>query len=111
MIPTDFKVYSSIADKLNYANVPFNKVKILRYENDDEFSLHYKIAATDIEYKICSIMKNASKKGLKTPKNIFEKKLSIMSNKTIDKNKKEDIKDMMPFLPAVDQAYFNALIK
>lgn len=106
----DFVAYSLMANKLDFRKVPFSKIKIILYKKSDELQIQFKISGRDLEFKTATILKSASKNILRTPKNVFQQTLNILPQVTIPNDKKKDIKDLLIFLPTIDQIYFKNLL-
>lgn len=112
MLPGDFKSFSTMASNLNYSTIPFTKLKSILYEKTNPFIIKYKTSFADLEFKANSINKKATKKTLATSKNLFDKNLqNIQERPCLTKEKIDDIKSILPYLPQVDQAYYKALLK
>ena len=99
MIPTDFKVYSSLANQLNVHNVPFSKIKSIKYNKYNLFSLQYKTSASERNFQTSSLRKQARKGVIATSETIFEKELNTCTKITINPDKKNDIESLYVFLP------------
>lgn len=110
MLPEDFKAYSILANKMDFSKVPFSKVKILLYEKNFDFEIKFKNSAKEKEYKTVSLFKTATKGALPTPKNLLCAKLTQTFKTPISKEKKKDLKDLLPFLPEIDKQYLKTLL-
>lgn len=110
---TDFKIYSTVSNKLDFSKVPFSKIKLILYEKDEKssFSIKYKTSFQEMEYKTVSLNKKPTKKTLATPKNIFSVAVATAPSATVSKEKINDLKDLFPFLPSEDVNFYKALLK
>lgn len=68
---SDFKCYAALAAKLDFAGVPFLKIKTLFYEHENQFSIKYKTSFSNTSYQTCSLLKRPRKCQLGTPQNLF----------------------------------------
>lgn len=109
MMKPDFKMFSSKAASFDFQNIPFKKIKILLYSTEDLFCLKFKTSVADIYFKISSISKKTRKSNLPTPTNIFERHLTVLGSKKLQKDKISDIKSLFKYLPPTDVQYYNCL--
>lgn len=57
MQPSDFKAYSAKASLLNFATMPFSKIKFIKYEDPHLFQQSFRTNARDVHYKSISLIK------------------------------------------------------
>ena len=105
MIPTDFKVYSSLANQLNFHNVSFSKIKSIKYNKYNLFSLQY-----NCNFQTSSLRKQARKGVIATSETIFEKEFNTCTKITINPDKKNDIESLYVFLPENHVRFFSDLL-
>lgn len=113
MQASDFLKFSAKSHNLNFAIIPFTKIRFLCYEHTDLFKLQYKINGRSPSYEVRSLKENASNKTWPTPKNLFDKKLNIISNrlKTISQQKVADIKCLLVYMPDIDKEYYKSIFQ
>lgn len=71
MQPLDFYAYSNKSCNLNFSQIRFTKIKFLKYEGSDLFTLQFKTSGRDLAYKTTTLIKKPSKNNLATPKNLL----------------------------------------
>lgn len=108
MQESDFLSLSSISSKLNFIHLPFTKVKCIKYEKSNPFSIQFKNSFSEINFKTVNLK---SKSNLPTTFNILRKPPPVLSQKSIiSGEKKNDLKSLIPYLPQIDQQYFTAIL-
>lgn len=109
MLPTDFKIYSNLAQQLNFQNVPFTKIKAIKYNKFNLFSLLYKTSIKEDEFQSSSLKKQSRKGVLSTSEKMFERELSTFTKINISEDKKNDIKSLFMYLPDNDIKFYSKL--
>jgi hypothetical protein len=119
MKESDFKNYDEFAQHFNYTQLPFTKVISIGF-SQKLFALEYKTSHGQNDYPFKINIKNEPKtrrcKKKTSTKNEpfeggFEPILKTLSKKQpVSKEKIEAIKKMMPSMPQIDKAYFEALL-
>lgn len=105
MMKDDFFDYKAAAGKLFTTDIPYFKVKLLKYTKNEPFVISYKLGFNSILVR--KDMRGVTRSGRKIG---FPEIILIKGNATkISKEKVADIKSMMPFMPEVDKAFFNAI--
>lgn len=103
--------YTVPATKLSFIKFPFSKIKMIRYQKSEPFLLEYKDSFSNLDFKKVNIKKIANKKVLATPLNLFLCKPPVLQERPIlSKEKKDDLKSLIPFLPLPDQNYFKTIL-
>ena len=110
MKDVDFLNIQAGAKSYNFTKVPFTQVKQLKYYSNHPFTVSFKTKHADGFTSVFAGAQSLRKKK-STAYPITAPKLSIQTKKShlLSKEKNEDIKKMMPYMPEIDRNYMATL--
>ena len=104
---SDFKNFSKISNQLHFSILPFTKIKVLQYIQNNLFTIKFKNSILQPNFQTANIIKKGSRNQLPTPLNIFETELSIVKRKEkIQSEKITDLKLLFSFISETDKNYY-----
>ena len=116
MQPHHFKDYASCAKMLKYSNIPYTKVSQLRFNQNDKFTLQYKLSHKELTFisSFVGTERNSrntmSRNGRATPTERIILAPQIQKrDKDLSKEKVKDIQSMLQFMPLVDREYYKTV--
>ena len=98
---------------LRYDQVPFTKVRQLRFERGDPYMIKFKLSHADKVFSSVSIRTHARatktrSRGKQPTVNMFAPRIQKIE-KTLSTLKIDDLVSMLPYMPLVDQEYYRSV--
>lgn len=109
-----FKDYKNCSKMLRYSEIPYTKVRQLKFEKKDPFSVKYKLSHADKEFTSVNIGTKAKTtttryKGKQPIINILAPRIQ-KPDVNPNKDKINDLVSMLPYMPLVDQEYYKSVL-
>ena len=110
MKDTDFKDFQSCSKLFQYKQVPFASVAQITF-SQNLFSVQYSTSHAQPPIQVDIRGSNTKTRAAK-PTSLLLPKPKLLTNKnTISEAKKSDLLSMFKYMPAVDKAYYQAVLK
>lgn len=104
---SDFKNFSRISNQLNFSIVPFTKIKLIQYIQNNLFQISYKNSILQSYFQLAKILKKGCRNQLSATLNIFKIELDIIKKKERVKNEKiSDLKLLFNLISEIDKNYY-----
>jgi hypothetical protein len=111
----DFFNYKSGTAGMNFALIPYTRVKHLLYKRDHPMKVHYRLLFSDVRMQVARLVrvtpKRSAKKGVAAQVNELPNIMPLNATAVVDEGKKKDIMSMMKYFPDVDQDFYKTLFK
>ena len=103
---THFYNFENVSKAMQFCGVPYSKVKELFYVSEKPFHLQFKTSFADKEFTEVSIRGQTTRNKDPCPNVLLPMPKNITKSLALSKEKKEDFRSMLKFMPLQDREFF-----
>ena len=103
---THFYNFQNVSKAMKFCGVPYSKVKELLYVSEKPFHVQFKTSFADKEFTEVSIRGQTTRNKDPCPNVLLPMPKNITKSLALSKEKKEDFRSMLKFMPLQDREFF-----